>query len=203
VLLSRANARTEAQRRRAEALRAQAEENFRKARQAVDDYFTKVSESKLLNVPGLQPLRKELLESARAYYQGFLRQRGGDPNLRAEAGAAAYRVAIITSMLGTVDQARPAMEQARALYLGLTRDHPDVLKYWVDLAICDNDLGRFYDAVNDREAATRYHPGPWRSGGGTPARIRTGPDSRTSWSGAMPTSPISRWLRGGPPSRCG
>jgi hypothetical protein len=86
VLLGRANARTDAERRRAEAARAQAEENFRKARQAVDDYLTKVSESKLLNVPGLQPLRKELLDSARAYYEGFLRQRADDPGLRAEAG---------------------------------------------------------------------------------------------------------------------
>jgi serine/threonine-protein kinase len=157
VLLGRANARTEAERQRAEAARAEAEENFRKARQAVDDYFTKVSESKLLNVPGLQPLRKELLESARAYYEGFLSQRAGDPNLRAEAGAAAYRVAVITQMLGTPDQARPAMEQARAAYLALTRDHPTVTKYWVDLAICNNDLGRFYHAVSDREAAARYH----------------------------------------------
>jgi serine/threonine-protein kinase len=157
VLLSQANARTEAQRLRAEAARALAEGNFRKARQAVDDYFTKVSESKLLNVPGLQPLRKELLESARTYYEDFLRQHADDPNLRAEAGAAAYRVAIITSMLGTADQARPAMEQARAVYLGLTRDYPTVTKYWVDLAICDNDLGRLYHQVGDRETATRYH----------------------------------------------
>jgi serine/threonine-protein kinase len=157
VLLSQANARTEAQRRQADAARALAEENFRKARQAVDDYFTKVSESKLLNVPGLQPLRKELLESARTYYEEFLRQRSADPNLRAEAGAAAYRVAIITSMLGTADQARPAMEQARAAYLGLARDHPTVTKYWVDLAICDNDLGRLYHQVGDRETAARYH----------------------------------------------
>ena len=65
VLLSQANARTERQRRLAEANFQKAEANFRKAREAVDEYFTKVSESKLLNVPGLQPLRKDLLESAR------------------------------------------------------------------------------------------------------------------------------------------
>jgi serine/threonine-protein kinase len=157
VLLSRANARTEAERQRAEAARAEAEENFRKARQAVDDYFTKVSESRLLNVPGLQPLRKELLESAQAYYEEFLRHRGDDPKLRAEAGAAAYRVAMITQLLGAVDRARPMIEQARAAYLDLTRNHPEVAKYWVDLAICDNDLGRLYHATGDRETAARFH----------------------------------------------
>ena len=30
----------------------------------MNDYFTQVSENKLLDVPGLQPLRKDLLESA-------------------------------------------------------------------------------------------------------------------------------------------
>ena len=53
VLLSQANARTERQRRLAQANFQTAEANFRKAREAVDEYFTKVSESKLLNVPGL------------------------------------------------------------------------------------------------------------------------------------------------------
>ncbi len=54
----------------------QAEENFHQARQAVDDYFTFVSEETLLDQPGLQPLRKKLLESARDYHQSFLRSRG-------------------------------------------------------------------------------------------------------------------------------
>jgi hypothetical protein len=37
--------------------RSKAEANFRQARGAVDRYFTTVSESKLLDVSGLQPLR--------------------------------------------------------------------------------------------------------------------------------------------------
>ena len=45
---------------------------------AVDDSLTRISENKLLNVAGLQPLRKELLESALKYYQGFLEQRSDD-----------------------------------------------------------------------------------------------------------------------------
>ena len=45
----------EGQRTEAEKMRTQAEANFRKARQAVDEYFTLVSETKLLDVPGLQP----------------------------------------------------------------------------------------------------------------------------------------------------
>jgi serine/threonine protein kinase/tetratricopeptide (TPR) repeat protein len=146
-----------AARRNVDAQRLRAEANFKKARQAVDEYFTKVSESKLLNVPGLQPLRKDLLDSALRYYKDFVGQHADDPALRAALGAASYRVAVITSMVGTADEARPAMEQARAVYLALTREHPSVVKYWVDLAICDNDLGRHYHAVNDRALASRYH----------------------------------------------
>ena len=41
----------------ADAQRRQAEANFAKARAAVDESFTKISESQLLKVPGMQPLR--------------------------------------------------------------------------------------------------------------------------------------------------
>ena len=40
-------------------------ENYRQARLAIDD-LTHVAENKLLNVPGLQPLRKELLTTWRS-----------------------------------------------------------------------------------------------------------------------------------------
>ncbi len=88
VLLSQANARTERQRQLAQANFQTSEANFRTAREAVDEYFTKISESKLLNVPGLQPLRKDLLESARKYYEQFLRDRGTDKTVRVEAAEA-------------------------------------------------------------------------------------------------------------------
>ena len=57
VLLSRSYA---AERR----AHRQADANFERARGAVDEFFTTVSQSKLIDVPGLQPLRKELLEAA-------------------------------------------------------------------------------------------------------------------------------------------
>ena len=63
----------------ADAQRQRAEANFAKARAAVDDYLTKVSESQLLDVPGLQPLRRDLLQSALAFYQDFLKKRASRP----------------------------------------------------------------------------------------------------------------------------
>jgi serine/threonine-protein kinase len=137
--------------------RARAEQSFRQARQAVDDYFTAVSESKLLNVPNLQPLRKELLDRALKYYQGFIRERGGDRSVRAELAATYYRVAWITGYVGTADNALSAYRQALALYEGLVRDHPGELRYQVDLAIVCNDLGNLLRGMGQRDEALRIH----------------------------------------------
>src|SRR5262249_19408688 len=63
----------------AKAQRARAEENFAKARAVVNDYFTRVSESQLLQVPGMQPLRAQLLDSARKFYEEFAMERTDDP----------------------------------------------------------------------------------------------------------------------------
>ncbi len=66
--------------------RRDAETSFQLARKAVDDFFTQVSETTLLNVPGLQPLRKDLLQVALVYDQEFLKQRGHDPCAEARGG---------------------------------------------------------------------------------------------------------------------
>src|SRR5262249_897240 len=124
--------------------RVRAEANFRQARAAVDEYFTKVSESTLLDVPGLPPLRKELLESAPKYYQGFLEQRGGGPRVRAEAAATSYRLAMLTSLVGSKAAAVALFEKALDFYVGLVRVHPGVTRFQCDLAICCNDLGNLY-----------------------------------------------------------
>ena len=140
VLLSQANARTEQQRRLAETNYQHAEANFRKAREAVDEYFTKVSESKLLNVPGLQPLRKELLESARKYYDAFLRDHGTDRTVRADTAQAWHRLGYIKSEVGTEAEAAKDLQQAVSMYETLVRDNPGESRYPHKLAVALNDL---------------------------------------------------------------
>ncbi len=85
----------------AERQRLVAEENFRQTRTAVDDYFTTVSESKLLDQPDLAPLRQELLESAVKYYQGFTEKHTNDPELAAELAAAHIRLAHVYGEQGS------------------------------------------------------------------------------------------------------
>jgi serine/threonine protein kinase/tetratricopeptide (TPR) repeat protein len=80
--------------------RQDADTSFQKARQAVDEYFTVVSGSPLLDAPGLEPLRKQLLESALRYNREFIQQHSEDPDLQADVAAAHNRVAEITYLVG-------------------------------------------------------------------------------------------------------
>lgn len=156
----------------AEAQRQRAEESFRQARQAVDEYFTKVSESKLLNVPGLQPLRKELLEAAQKYYQDFIDNRGDDPALRGDLGKSWFRVGLITNDVGAKPDALAAYRKGRDMQEELLRMRPEEVQTQSDLAeTCWNmgELerwsGQFSDSLRSyersrelREQLAREHP---------------------------------------------
>lgn len=85
-------ARAEANLVEAEQQRRQAELNFQRARQAVDDYLITVSEDTLLDVPTLEPVRAALLQRAKEFYEGFVRQRADDPELQAELAASYIRL---------------------------------------------------------------------------------------------------------------
>ena len=93
--------------------RALAEENLLQARQAVDDLFTKVSEDTLLNQPGMQPVRIDLLRRARDYYEKFLVQSEGSQSVRDELALAHFRVGLITEEIESPAKAIPSYETAR------------------------------------------------------------------------------------------
>jgi eukaryotic-like serine/threonine-protein kinase len=156
VLLGRAGARTEQQRRRAELNFIDAERqrdlaraNFQLARRAVDDSFIQVSQSTLLKspLPGLQPLRKQLLESALKYYQEFARQEGGDPALKKELAEAYFRVGSITEELGTPPEALVAFRRALDAFQALSAAEPRN-------ASLRGDLARTHRAIGRMEAGT-------------------------------------------------
>ncbi|TWU33220.1 serine/threonine-protein kinase [Novipirellula artificiosorum] len=104
--------------------RDQAEKNFHQAREAVDTYLTEVSENELLNAPSLQPLRKDLLELALRYYQGFIQQQPDDADLQAELADAHERLGEITSLIGSAEQALQAHRQALSIREKLVARHP-------------------------------------------------------------------------------
>ncbi len=148
----------EDQRNEAEKQRGRAEANFQQARKAVDDYLTAVSQSKLFDVPGSQPLRKELLDSALAYYKHFIDQHADDPTVQAELAAAYLRVGDITSAMGAKDQALEAIQKGADAYEHLANDRPEVAAYQAGLASALNERGvveRALGRLPDTEVSCR------------------------------------------------
>jgi serine/threonine-protein kinase len=155
------------------AQRQRAEANFHRARAAVDGYLTKVSESQLLNVPGLQPLRRELLESALRFYQDFLEERGDDPTLRVELAATQSRIGRIQAELGATDAARRTLNSAIAAYEAeITKNpqdralHKALADTWLDLgnlAYNFGGQGTAPEVLAAREKATKLREALARS----------------------------------------
>jgi serine/threonine-protein kinase len=137
--------------------RSKAETNFRQARAAVDRYFTTVSESKLLDVPGLQPLRQELLDAASEYYRDFLQKRGNDPSVRADAAAASYRVGWMNRALGRTRTALVNLQTSAALYEKLVRDQPGIVEYHRLQAICLGSLALVLHSLERNDEALLAH----------------------------------------------
>jgi serine/threonine-protein kinase len=111
--------------------------NFNLARQAVDDYLTRVSENTLLKAQpsrDLRDLRKALLEDALKFYRAFIDQRGDDPALRRDLARAYARVATITDEIGTKAAALTAHAKALEIRRGLARENPGDSSLRVDVA---------------------------------------------------------------------
>lgn len=111
-----------------------ANEQRRRAHRVVDDYLTAVSENRLFDVPGLQPLRKELLESALHYYQEFLLENSGDANLQVELAATYLRVGQIQAVVESTDAAHPPLEKCFALVEKLRSEQHRPMEFYRPLA---------------------------------------------------------------------
>lgn len=127
--------------------RLRAEANFAKAQAAVDDYLTKVSETQLLQVPGMQLLRRELLQSALTFYQGFLKERGDDPTIRAGLAAAYLRIGRIHEELQSIAEGHKAYEEAAKIYEALVKENPNNLDLKAGLTKSQFELGNLPKAI--------------------------------------------------------
>jgi serine/threonine-protein kinase len=154
-LLFAAYQEADRQRQAANVQRDKASERFRLARDAVDQFHTRVSDSRELKAAGLEPLRRELLTSAVGFYQTFVREEANDPDLRAEQGRAYLRLANVERDLGHAAASAAAFDQARALFQELADAHPDVPAYRHGLAQVLLGQGQARYASGAGEAAER------------------------------------------------
>lgn len=104
---------------------AVSERNYQWARDTVDRFYTRVSEEWLLNQPGMQPLRQELLELALSYYERFAKERADDPTIRDELAVTAYRLGRITEQLGSLEKAEQWYRRALNIQEDLVAHSPD------------------------------------------------------------------------------
>jgi serine/threonine-protein kinase len=108
--------------------------HFQTAQHAVDDYLTRISQSRLLRQPRLEPLRKELLQTALTYYRGFVARHQDDLSARAGLGLAYDRLALVTSQIGTRREAIRLEKQAVAILESLAPRWTEEDNHWIDLA---------------------------------------------------------------------
>ena len=101
-------ARAEADRKRREA-----EANLNLFRDAIDRYYSRISDDPRLDDEALAPLRRELLESARDFYQTLVLESGGDAVSEATLARAYWRLARMESEIGTTEQRADACPGAR------------------------------------------------------------------------------------------
>jgi serine/threonine-protein kinase len=132
------------QRQQAQEQRDEARSKYQLARDAVDQMLTEVGHKSLRDIPGMDSVRRALLEKALTFYQQFLREKSDDPEVRRATGYAYKRMGTIYELLGKHDEALTAFRQAMELWRRLMEEFPDDLRYRSDLAWTHNDLGAVY-----------------------------------------------------------
>jgi serine/threonine protein kinase/Tfp pilus assembly protein PilF len=148
-------ARSNEARQRAMAVAAKvlAETNFQEARNAVEELLIRVSEGRLKHLPGMQPLRKELLESALKYYQSFVDRHGNDPALKKDLADAYTRVAGIMAEVGSRRDALRFYGKAGQLRDAALQRDPKNKRLSLDLAAHYQTVGNLSLRLKDFKAA--------------------------------------------------
>lgn len=148
----------------ARAARAEADASFHDARDAVDGFFTWFSEEALLDQPGLQQHREDLLERALNYYKKFLAHRGNDPGLKHDIAQAQWRVGLITEELDSPAAALPLYRSALASLepIDAPATRADVLnamgRVQHKLGQLDESLAAYKEAIRLREELAKAAP---------------------------------------------
>lgn len=137
------------------------ESRLEKALLVVDELFTRVSEDELLNEPGMQPLRRELLEKALKHYEYFLSESGGNEKLADEVASAHYRVGMIQQLTGNLDLAEEELKLARNQQEMLLAQRPDRAGRLKALSDTLNALGSLFNSKRRPEESVKMFEQSW------------------------------------------
>ena len=135
----------------------ESEASFRQAFDAVNNFFTRVSEDALLNQPGMQSYRKKLLRQALEYYQALLSQRANDPSIREEIAATYFRVGRITLEVDSPEEALRFFKKAFSIQSELIEEDKDERKHQYAIGNTLSFMARVYFKTHDiNQAITSY-----------------------------------------------
>src|SRR5262249_24475594 len=104
--------------------RREAQENLKDALAAVDQLLTRVADERLLYVPHMEPVRRELLQDALKFNLKLLEKKSDDPVIRRQAALAYQRVGRIQNYLGQDAEAEKAYRTAIGMLEELARASP-------------------------------------------------------------------------------
>lgn len=150
VMLAREQARTSAALKVAQENAEKAEQNFKRAehyfqqaRDTVDRFGVRLSDQ-LVEVPGAEGVRRELLLASLKYYQQFVNDAENDPALRFDTALAHFRSAVMAAKLGAIGDAINEYKISQELLTQLTKSEPRRAEASAQLAIAHNNLGLLY-----------------------------------------------------------
>jgi eukaryotic-like serine/threonine-protein kinase len=163
VLLAREQARTKAAFAESERSRslanesfARAEDSYQKARNMLDRLGVQMAD-RLVDVPGTEPMRRQLLADTLGFYRQFISQATGDPKLQHELALAYFKSGVIEAKLGHAQQAVNEYASAQTLLEQLAALDPDSTQLRSQLALVHNNLAILAAARRDtEEARARY-----------------------------------------------
>jgi tetratricopeptide (TPR) repeat protein len=141
--------------RAAVAARDDARRTLKMANEAVNTYFTQVSEEQLLNQPGMQPMRRKLLERAIPYYKAFAAQKSDDPALRLDLANAYLRWGRIAGELGSKEEAETAFQAAVARFEEFLQSEPANVEARTGLAKAHYGIGSLRVYAGQPESGRR------------------------------------------------
>ena len=134
---------------------ARAEANLEKALDTIERFYVHVSENRLLNEDGMQPLRADLLRDAVRYGQEFAAANAQDPRRRADLARFRLLLGRVLDQTGEPGRALEKLEEAKELFTALRKESPDSVEYLRGEALAELNIGivcRLSDPQRARKA---------------------------------------------------
>lgn len=133
-----------------------AEKHFRQARLVVDQFGAGLVD-RLAEIPGAEPVRRQLLVDTLQYYRAFVAEAAGDPALRHDLAIAHFKSGVLAARLGATADAVAEYQAAQQILGELVAANPADAELESQLALAHNNLGLLLAARGAAPAArTEY-----------------------------------------------